>query len=47
LQKFAAMNDAIGHQAPEAQDFSARMAEIGLRDAVRERDAAFGPPRPI
>jgi len=42
LQKFAALNDAIGHLAPEAQAFSDRISEIGLRAAVRERDAAFG-----
>jgi enoyl-CoA hydratase len=41
LQRFAALNDAIGHLAPEAQAFSARIGEIGLRAAVRERDAPF------
>ena len=41
LQKFAALNDAIGHRAPEAIAFSDRIGEVGLRDAVRERDAAF------
>jgi enoyl-CoA hydratase len=46
LQKFAALNDAIGHRAPEAKAFSDRIAEIGLRGAVRERDAAFGVPEP-
>jgi len=45
LQRFAALNDAIGHRAPEAQAFSERIAELGLRQAVRERDAAFGTPR--
>ncbi len=46
LQKFAAMSDAVGHRAPEATAFSARIREIGLRQAVRERDDAFGlPPR--
>jgi enoyl-CoA hydratase len=44
LQRFAAVNDAIGHRAPEAMAFSDRIAEIGLREAVRERDAAFLPP---
>jgi enoyl-CoA hydratase len=43
LQKFAALNDAIGHRAPEALAFSQRIAELGLRQAVRERDDAFGP----
>lgn len=49
LQRFAALNDAIGHQAPEALAFSERIAEVGLREAVRQRDAAFDPrdpPRP-
>ncbi len=44
LQKFAALSDAIGHRAPEALAFSERIGEVGLRDAVRERDAAFGAP---
>jgi enoyl-CoA hydratase len=44
LQKFTAMSDAIGHLAPEATAFSARVREIGLRKAVRERDDAFGLP---
>jgi enoyl-CoA hydratase len=46
LQKFAALNDAIGHRAPEAQAFSERIAEVGLRGAVKERDAAFDTPAP-
>lgn len=44
LQRFAAVNDAIGHRAPEALAFSQRIDEIGLRQATRERDAAFDPP---
>ncbi|HEX3794373.1 MAG TPA: crotonase/enoyl-CoA hydratase family protein [Acidimicrobiales bacterium] len=44
LQRFAALNDAIGHRAPEALAFADRIGEIGLRDAVRERDVAFQPP---
>jgi enoyl-CoA hydratase len=44
LQKFAALNDAIGHRAPEAQAFTERIGEVGLRQAVRDRDAAFDPP---
>ena len=48
LQRFAGMSDAVGHRAPEALAFSGRIGEIGLRDAVRERDGAFDPPsRPI
>ena len=41
LQRFAALHDAIGHRAPEALAFSERIAEVGLREAVRERDAGF------
>jgi enoyl-CoA hydratase len=41
LQRFAALNDAIGHQAPDALAFSQRITEVGLRQAVRERDAPF------
>jgi enoyl-CoA hydratase len=44
LQKFAALNDAIGHRAPEALAFSDRIGEVGLRGAVKERDAAFEQP---
>ena len=44
LQRFAALNDAIGHQSPEALAFTERIGEVGLRAAVKERDAAFGPP---
>ena len=47
LQRFAALNDAIGHRAPEAKAFSDKIAEVGLRQAVRDRDAAFeAPPAP-
>jgi enoyl-CoA hydratase/carnithine racemase len=41
LQKFAALNDAIGHRAPEALAFSDRIGEVGLRNAIRERDVEF------
>jgi enoyl-CoA hydratase len=44
LQKFAALNDAIGHRSREALAFSDRIGEIGLRNAVRERDDLFDPP---
>ncbi|HEY1443989.1 MAG TPA: crotonase/enoyl-CoA hydratase family protein [Acidimicrobiales bacterium] len=44
LQRFAAINDAIGHRAPEALAFNERIGEVGLRQAVKERDAAFDPP---
>jgi enoyl-CoA hydratase len=43
LQQFAALNDVVGHRAPEALAFSDRIGELGLRDAVRERDRAFDP----
>ena len=39
-------NDAVGHRAPGALAFSERIAEIGLRQAVRERDAPFESPQP-
>lgn len=41
LQRFAALNDAIGHRAPEAKAFSEQIAEVGLRQAVKDRDGAF------
>lgn len=44
LQRFAAVNDAIGHRAPEALAFNKRIGEVGLREAVKERDAAFDRP---
>ncbi len=44
LQRFAALNDAIGHRAPEAKAFSKQIADVGLRQAVRDRDAAFDRP---
>ncbi len=46
LQRFAALNDALGHQSPEALAFSQRISEVGLRNAVRDRDAAFEQPAP-
>ncbi len=45
LQRFAALNDAIGHRAPEAKAFSKQIAEVGLRRAIKNRDAAFDSPR--
>ena len=47
LQRFAALNDAIGHRAPEAKAFSKQIAEVGLRRAVKDRDAAFDTPGPV
>jgi enoyl-CoA hydratase len=46
LQRFAALNDAIGHRAPEAKAFSKQIADVGLRQAVKDRDAAFDTPQP-
>ena len=42
LQRFAALNDAIGHRAPAAKEFSRHIADVGLRQAVKDRDAPFG-----
>jgi enoyl-CoA hydratase len=41
LQRFAALNDAIAHRAPEAKAFSDHIADVGLRQAVKDRDAPF------
>jgi enoyl-CoA hydratase len=46
LQRFAALNDAIGHRAPEAKAFSDHIADVGLRQAVKDRDAPFAGPQP-
>jgi enoyl-CoA hydratase len=49
LQSFAALNDAVAHRSPEARAFGRRAAEVGLRQAVQERDAPFeedGPESP-
>jgi enoyl-CoA hydratase len=46
LQRFAALNDAIGHRAPEAEAFSRHIGEVGLRQAVKDRDAPFAASRP-
>jgi enoyl-CoA hydratase len=44
LQRFAALNDAIAHRAPDARAFTTRAAEVGLKQAVHERDAPFDEP---
>ena len=47
LQRFAALNDAVAHRAPDAEAFSDRAGEVGLRQAVREQSTRFdaaGPP---
>ena len=41
LQVFAALNDAVAHRSKDARDFTARAAEVGLKQAVRERDEPF------
>jgi enoyl-CoA hydratase/carnithine racemase len=41
LQSFAALNDAVAHRSRQARAFGQRAAEVGLREAVRERDAPF------
>jgi enoyl-CoA hydratase len=41
LQSFAALNDAVAHRSSEARAFGQRAGEVGLRQAVRERDAPF------
>jgi enoyl-CoA hydratase len=42
LQRLAAENDARGHRARSATGFRRRVGEIGLRDALSERDRPFG-----
>lgn len=41
LQRFAALNDAVAHRSSDARAFTTRAAEVGLKQAVRERDAPF------
>jgi enoyl-CoA hydratase len=41
LQRFAALNDAVAHRSAPARAFTARAGEVGLKQAVRERDAPF------
>jgi len=45
LQRFAALNDAVAHRTAEARAFTTRAGEIGLKQAVHERDAPFEVPR--
>ncbi len=42
LQRLAAENDARAHRAPGTRAFFERVAEHGLRDAFKRRDAEFG-----
>ncbi len=41
LQRFAALNDAVAHRSADARAFVARAAEVGLKQAVHQRDEAF------
>ena len=41
LQRFAAINDAVAHRSADARAFTARAAEVGLKQAVRDRDRPF------
>ncbi len=42
LQRIACENDARAHLAPSARSFPTRVRELGLREALRQRDAKFG-----
>jgi enoyl-CoA hydratase len=42
LQRLAAENDARAHLAPGTQEYFRRVRELGLREAFKARDAAFG-----
>jgi enoyl-CoA hydratase len=46
LQRFAALSDAVAHRSADARAFSARAAEVGLKQAVRQRDQVFDVPDP-
>ncbi len=41
LQRFAALNDAVAHRSADARAFATRAAEVGLKQAARERDDPF------
>jgi enoyl-CoA hydratase len=41
LQRFAGLNDAVAHLAPEARAFAERSRAVGLRQAVSELNAPF------
>lgn len=42
LQRLAAEIDARAHRATAARAFAGAVAEVGLREAIRRRDAPFG-----
>lgn len=46
LNRFASTEDAVAHTAPSASAFRARAAEVGVAQAVRERDEPFHPDPP-
>lgn len=47
LQEIAAPMDAVANQAPEMAAFAARVQEVGLATAFKERDAAFSGGEPL
>jgi enoyl-CoA hydratase len=47
LQDMAAIHDAMGHKAAAATHFSEQARELGLREALRERDRPFAPDNPL
>jgi len=47
LQDMAAIRDAMGHQTASATRFGERARELGLREALRERDRPFAPDDPL
>ncbi|WP_084419844.1 crotonase/enoyl-CoA hydratase family protein [Henriciella litoralis] len=42
MQRLAAENDVRGHQAASARSFIKHVGDVGLREALRDRDAPFG-----
>ena len=42
LQRYAVENDARGHQAKSARAFVKHAGEVGLKQAIHDRDAPFG-----
>jgi len=42
LQRYAAENDARGHQAASARAFVKHASDVGLKQALQDRDASFG-----
>ena len=44
-QSLGVFFDGIARHTPEGYDFQRRAAEIGFKEAVRERDAPYGAPQ--